>query len=194
MTETSPTAERLTRAVRSCNLKEFNSILLLPNISQDCTVALGFAACLGNTVFVDLLLPFSSPKDNDSAALRMAAAKGHVECVRSLLPLSNANACNGEALSVAAENNHPECIALLLPATADQWHSHALYAATMSGHTTCIELLLGQSSRPVEVLDEMKRIHPDQPQWQILEHYIQFQHLNAAVELLDPPAKVKSKI
>lgn len=75
--------------------------------------ALRWAAGMGHTECVKMLIPVSDPKYNDSAALRDAAIMGHTECVKLLIPISNPKDCNSEALVSAAQEGHEQCANLL---------------------------------------------------------------------------------
>ena len=64
---------------------------------------------------MELLLPFSDPKANDSEALRYAAYNGYKEMVKMLLPVSDPNAEGSGALQSAARGGYEEIVELLIP-------------------------------------------------------------------------------
>lgn len=182
MNRRSPIVKALISAIADNNLEELEDLLKLPNIQQDATHSLGFAACQGKIGCVQLLLPHSRPGANNSGALRMAAAKGFSDCVRALLPFSNANALDGEALYVAAQNNHLECVKALLPHTEPGGHLYALFLATIHQHRECVAMLLDVPCRAQDVLDILKRDYSDSPKkWCVLEEEMQRKNIYLAL-------------
>jgi hypothetical protein len=77
--------------------------------------ALAEAARHGHLECVQLLIPVSDPKADDSAALRLAAEHGNWECARLLIPVSDPKADHSQTLRWAAEDGHDELVVLLLP-------------------------------------------------------------------------------
>ena len=105
--------------------------------------ALRWAARKGHKECVELLIPVSEPKAEESEALREAADMGHKEIVELLIPVSDPKVNESEALRWAADRGHKECVELLLPLSdpmaIDSW---ALRVAARNGHREMVELLI----------------------------------------------------
>jgi hypothetical protein len=103
-------------------------------------LALLLAARMGHPDCVELLIPVSDPKADNSSALRVAAENGHLACVELLLPVSDPKANNrSSALRVAAENGHLACVELLLPVSEPKG---CLLLAARNNHVDVVEHLL----------------------------------------------------
>lgn len=178
----SPTAGRMINAILAHDHSTLDHLLRLPHITKDATEALGFASSLGRLECVQLLLPYSQPMNNSCRALDMAAAKGHTECVRALLPFSNPNARKGEALALAAQNDHVQCVQALLPDTDPQWHSNALFLASIHQRRECVKILLKLSCCAQELLNELKTMYSsDGAKWRVLEEELQAKNIASAL-------------
>lgn len=122
--------------------------LLLPVVSDtkkgnSYAYALRQAAYNGHADILELLIPLSDPKANNSEALRWAAQWGHTDCVILLLPVSDPKANNSEALRRAASKGHAECVKRLIPVCDPKaLDSHALMLAASNGHTECTQQLI----------------------------------------------------
>lgn len=193
MTHRSPIAQQIINSISKGNLKDVQDVLQLHCTTEDATNALAFAACLGKTEYVEILLPHSNPLKDNSGALRMAAAKGFTDCVRAVLPFSNANALNGEPLAVACQNNHVQCVKELLAHTNSQWYSNALFSAVIHQHRPCVKIMLGVSCQAPEILNELKIMYPhDATKWHVLEEELQTKNIYLALPTpKDKPRKRK---
>lgn len=91
--------------------------LLIPvsDPKADESRALWAASRFGHKDVIQLLIPVSDPKIRNSHALRQAAHYGYTECVKYLIPVSDPTAYENWALRLAVENEHIECIKLLIP-------------------------------------------------------------------------------
>lgn len=181
-------------AVSHNNIEEIRALVSQSISENDASEALGFAACLGNTQCVALLLPMSNAKQHDSGPLRMAAAKGHVECVKLLTPFSDSNAREGEPLKFAAHNGHAQCVKLLIPVTDSKWYTEALYFAALHGNEQSVTLLYKHCTHTHDVLKDLKINYPQAyKKLVILERCIQADHINKALNTqLDPNARAKT--
>lgn len=108
---------------------------------RSCAVALQAASLFGQPNIIEILLPYSDAKYNDSLALGLAADNGHLECVALLLPHSDPKARASDAFGKAAGNGHLEIVKLLLP-RSNVAESMALFRAASSGHLATVELLM----------------------------------------------------
>lgn len=114
---------------------------------QLCDARWGYNAALrdaaenGHAQCVEVLIPHSTPKENDSWALREACENGHFECVKLLLPHSDPNDfC--VALENAAREGCAKSVDLILPQVSNVVAlTSALEIAAINGHYDCVEVL-----------------------------------------------------
>ena len=136
-------ASNALRVAAEAGHAECVKVLLPFSAPKDNNSALGLAAGNGHAECVRLLIPVSDPKAYGSHPLHAAAFDGHAECVKLLIPVSEPKARDSEALVSAARNNRAECIKLLIPVSDPKSdNSRALAAAAMFGSAECVKLLL----------------------------------------------------
>lgn len=108
---------------------------------RSCALALQGAARAGQLDIIEILLPYSDAKSDDSLALRLAAKCGHFECVERLLPHVDPKAGGSRALGQAAGNGHLAVAELLLP-HSNVKESMGLAWAAADGHLATVKLLI----------------------------------------------------
>lgn len=133
----------LIEAINEKNIDGVKQVLIA--LHQTCfdKKALTLAAMLGYFDIVQLLIPVSDPKANNSEALRFAAEFGHAAVVEVLIPVSDPKAADSQAFMKAVHNGHQKCIDLLISVSDPQVNNNEILVfAARTGQTSLLKQLI----------------------------------------------------
>ena len=112
------------------------------------------AASKGHTECVELLIPVSNPKIDNSYPLRIAIVYGHTDCALLLIPFSEPKFGNSEALFLAVQQGSVECVKSLLPVSEPQLSNpRSFYLALGLGHAAIVELMISNEPGLLDLID-----------------------------------------
>lgn len=100
--------------------------------------ALKRAAHKGQRECLEILIPVSDPKHEDSEALYLAVASENIHCIKLLLPVSDPTAMNSQALQLAVQSEWREGMELLSP-VSDVFAAFKQLRLSTAGYSDTIE-------------------------------------------------------
>ena len=154
--------------------------------------ALHAATIGGHAECVEMLIPLSQPKAQNSRALELAAQYGHAECVKVLIPVSDPTAQQSYPLQVAASLGHVDCVKLLIPVSDPAgFDSAALTWAARRGHRACVEALL--PFNPPSALAQAARLAREHAEHALAAMIEAFNEKRELAQISTPAKTAKSK-